>query len=69
MSELLPEPATPVITVSTPVGMSTLTFWRLLSRAFLIAQLARRLCATSSLIGSACCRCCAVSVSALQQVA
>src|SRR6185436_16931426 len=29
ISELLPEPATPVITTSTPSGMSTLTFLRL----------------------------------------
>ena len=29
MSELLPEPATPVTTTSTPSGMSTLTFFRL----------------------------------------
>src|ERR671938_1748665 len=28
-SELLPEPATPVTTTSTPSGTSTLTFWRL----------------------------------------
>src|SRR3977135_2914476 len=28
-NELLPEPATPVITQSTPSGMSTLTSWRL----------------------------------------
>ncbi len=29
ISELLPEPATPVTTVRTPSGMSTSTFWRL----------------------------------------
>src|SRR5919106_502498 len=29
ISELLPEPATPVITQRTPSGMSTPTFWRL----------------------------------------
>src|SRR6187455_1295875 len=29
ISELFPEPATPVTTTSTPSGMSTLTFWRL----------------------------------------
>src|ERR671910_2364533 len=33
ISELLPEPATPVITHSTPSGMSTATFWRLWSEA------------------------------------
>src|SRR5690349_6026868 len=33
MSELLPEPATPVTTVSTPSGTSTLTFRRLCSDA------------------------------------
>src|SRR3954454_4217211 len=27
--ELFPDPATPVTTTSTPVGMSTSTFWRL----------------------------------------
>src|SRR5688500_8766867 len=32
-SELLPEPATPVITQSTPSGMSTSTFCRLLTVA------------------------------------
>ncbi len=32
-SELLPEPATPVTTVSTPSGMSTSTFWRLFAVA------------------------------------
>src|ERR687886_2122733 len=30
ISELLPEPATPVTTTSTPSGMSTSTSWRLL---------------------------------------
>ena len=39
ISELLPEPATPVTTVSTPVGISTLTFCRLLALAFLIGSL------------------------------
>src|SRR5215207_3678454 len=34
MSELLPEPATPVTTVSTPMGTSTETFLRLWSDAF-----------------------------------
>src|SRR5688500_12616871 len=29
MSELLPDPATPVTTTSTPNGISTSTFWRL----------------------------------------
>src|SRR5688572_20415076 len=33
ISELLPEPATPVTTTSTPRGMSTLTFFRLWVRA------------------------------------
>src|SRR5829696_9649273 len=33
MSELLPDPATPVTTVRTAVGTSTSTPWRLLSRA------------------------------------
>src|SRR5919205_2566557 len=33
ISELLPEPATPVTTTSTPSGMSTLTFFRLCVRA------------------------------------
>src|SRR6188508_147867 len=33
ISELLPDPATPVITTSTPSGMSTLTFFRLCVRA------------------------------------
>src|SRR5262245_39342680 len=33
ISELLPEPATPVTTTSTPSGMSTLTFRRLSVRA------------------------------------
>src|SRR5918995_7252284 len=33
MSELLPDPATPVITTSTPSGMSTSTFFRLLALA------------------------------------
>src|SRR5512145_2299590 len=33
ISELLPEPATPVTTTSTPRGMSTLTFCRLCVRA------------------------------------
>ena len=32
-------PATPVTTVSTPVGMSTLTFCKLLTFAFLIGSL------------------------------
>ncbi len=32
-SELLPEPATPVMTVSTPSGTSTSTSWRLLAVA------------------------------------
>src|SRR6266545_5263575 len=39
MRELLPEPATPVTTVNTPVGMFTLTFCRLLIFAFLIGSL------------------------------
>src|SRR5919106_2712718 len=30
-SELFPDPATPVTTASTPSGMSTSTFWRLLA--------------------------------------
>src|SRR6187399_1911952 len=33
MSELLPDPATPVTTTSTPSGMSTFTFFRLCVRA------------------------------------
>src|SRR6266567_3614539 len=33
ISELLPDPATPVITTSTPRGISTLTFFRLCVRA------------------------------------
>src|SRR5687768_1994904 len=33
MSELLPDPATPVMTTSTPSGISTFTFFRLLVRA------------------------------------
>src|SRR6185369_10357228 len=33
MSELLPEPATPVTTTNTPSGMSTSTFFRLCVRA------------------------------------
>src|SRR5580765_2195734 len=33
ISELLPDPATPVITTSTPSGMSTSTFFRLCVRA------------------------------------
>src|SRR4030095_2635228 len=33
ISELLPDPATPVTTTSTPSGMSTLTFFRLWVRA------------------------------------
>src|SRR6187399_3442718 len=33
MSELFPDPATPVITTSTPSGMSTFTFFRLCSEA------------------------------------
>src|SRR5262245_19680078 len=33
ISELLPDPATPVTTTSTPSGMSTLTFCRLCVRA------------------------------------
>src|SRR6185295_17850347 len=33
ISELLPDPATPVTTVSTPSGMSTSTFFRLCVRA------------------------------------
>src|SRR6185436_20084882 len=33
INELLPEPATPVITTSTPRGMSTFTFLRLLDLA------------------------------------
>src|SRR5262247_4358710 len=33
ISELLPEPATPVTTTSTPSGMSTSTFFRLCVRA------------------------------------
>src|ERR687897_2346563 len=33
ISELFPDPATPVTTTSTPNGMSTLTFLRLLVRA------------------------------------
>ena len=33
ISELLPDPATPVTTTSTPSGMSTLTFFRLCVRA------------------------------------
>src|SRR6187401_1234422 len=33
MSELLPDPATPVTTTSTPSGMSTSTFFRLCARA------------------------------------
>src|SRR6185437_11388994 len=33
ISELFPDPATPVTTVSTPVGMSTRTFCRLLALA------------------------------------
>src|SRR5262245_64800728 len=33
ISELLPDPATPVTTVSTPSGMSTLTFFKLCVRA------------------------------------
>src|SRR2546423_12304925 len=33
ISELLPDPATPVITTSTPSGMSTSTFFRLWVRA------------------------------------
>src|SRR5215831_9376891 len=33
ISELLPEPATPVTTTSTPIGISTLTFRRLLRLA------------------------------------
>ena len=36
MSELLPEPATPVTATSTPVGTSTETSWRLWSRALRI---------------------------------
>ncbi len=37
-SELLPEPATPVTTVSTPSGMSTSTPWRLFAVAPRIAS-------------------------------
>src|SRR5918999_6032520 len=33
ISELFPDPATPVTTTSTPSGMSTSTFWRLFVRA------------------------------------
>src|SRR5918996_3395307 len=36
ISELLPEPATPVTATSTPVGTSTETSWRLCRRAFRI---------------------------------
>ena len=67
MSELLPEPATPVTAVSTPVGMSTQMFFRLFARAFLIRSCPLGL-RTSFLIGSACVRCRAVSVSALRQL-
>src|SRR5437764_12866408 len=38
MSELLPEPATPVTTHSTPSGMSTLTSRRLSTLAFRISR-------------------------------
>src|SRR5579859_1624610 len=53
MSELLPDPATPVITVRTPVGISTLTFCRLLALALVMDSLpfaARQL----DLIGTDC---------------
>jgi hypothetical protein len=43
ISELLPEPATPVTTVSTPLGMSTFTLCRLLKLAFRIGSGAPRL--------------------------
>src|SRR4029079_5198274 len=39
MSELLPEPATTVTTVRTPVGISTLTFSRLLALALVMDSL------------------------------
>src|SRR5215213_11419959 len=39
ISELLPEPATPVTTTRTPSGTSTLTFWRLCLVAFRISSL------------------------------
>ncbi len=42
MSELLPEPATPVTATSTPVGTSTETSWRLCSRALRIGIEPRR---------------------------
>src|SRR5436190_12932870 len=38
MSELLPDPATPLTATSTPVGTSTETFLRLCSEAFLMAM-------------------------------
>jgi hypothetical protein len=51
MSELLPEPATPVMTVRTAVGMSTSTPFRLFSRASRIGSQAAGV-RTRSLIGN-----------------
>ena len=56
MSELLPEPATPVTATSTPVGTSTETSWRLWSRALRIGiePLGFRTAAFSSCCSSRC---------------